>query len=316
MNCPGHGIFPSDMVTHVMDAVCKVKYQNLEKGTGFFGVICDRRKGFQLHGLFTNNHILDYPDLDEKLEATCILYREGRKWPLTLSKNNFCFTCRVLDATFISLTQQQVEEVKKYATFLQIRCGAVDSNTSGEEMGVMVVQYPHCGPQGQSHGKITKDMGCDFFHNASTEEGSSGSPVVDTRGNVVGIHKGYDDADNVAVKLQHVVDAVVKDHERGPTLIPKEPISFKKHAEKERILIKHGLVRAIENEPMVFRLENHEIWFERTAHFWYWTFDEPHPKERRWYHWRKVVQKLSLDGVVDEHRAIIQFLRDSGDKFL
>ena len=301
---------------YVMDAVCKVKCQNREKGTGFFGVICDGRKGFQLHGLFTNNHIFDYPDLDEYLKAKCILYREGREWPLTLSDNNFCFTCRVLDVTFISLTQQQEKEVEQYATFLQIRCGAVDSYTSGEGMGVMVVQYPNCGPQGQSQGQITSDRDCDFFHNASTEKGSSGSPVVDTKGNVVGIQKGHHDADNVAVKLQHVVDAVVKDHERGPTLIPKEPISFKKHAEKERVLNDHDLFRAIKNDPMVFRLENHEIWFEGTAHFWYWTSAEPNPKERRWCHWRKVVQKLSLDGVVDEHRAIIQFLRDSGDKFL
>ena len=76
VNCPVHEIFPPEVVTRVMDAVCKVKYQNREKGTGFFGIICDGRKGFQLHGLFTNNHIFDYPDVDEYLKAMWILYRE------------------------------------------------------------------------------------------------------------------------------------------------------------------------------------------------------------------------------------------------
>ena len=242
--------------------------------------------------------------------------KKGQEWPLTISDSNFCFTCPVLDATFISLTQQQVAQVEQNGKFLEILLGSVNRYTSEKIETVMVVQYPHGGRQGQSHGQITSDWHCDFLHNASTEVGSSGSPVVDTNGNVVGIHKGRHEAVNIAVKLKYVVDALMKDHTRGLTHIPREPISFQKHKEIEGILHGHGLFRATEADSVVFRLRHEDIWFQRTAHFWYWTSDSNH-LEGAWSHWRQIHPDLPLEDLVDDrHKEIIRFLKDSGDEFL
>ena len=132
---------------------------------------------------------------------------------------------------------------------------------------------------------------------------------------VIGIHKGRKDSFNLAVQVDYVIEAVQKDYKRGPSCIPREPINFTKHADLEKILREHGLDRMIPQDPLLFTLRDQNIWFERTAHFWYYTSTEPSSTARNWCEWRPISSNLPT-AEKDELRAIIQFLQDSADQFL
>ena len=196
-----------------------------------------------------------------------------------------------------------------------------DSKTATVGTDVIVMQYPGGTGEYFSQGKVHRVWGCDFYHTASTERGSSGGPLVNEDGNVIAIHKGRKETENlnVAVQVQYVIEAVFKDHcHRGRTHIPREPIGFSVVPDLEQVLNSKGLFRVDQSNQMQFKLNNVDIWFERTAHFWYWTPTDPREEKRTWCDWRQISPTSVLDAAGSEKidLALFRFLRDDGDKFL
>lgn len=311
----GQGLFRTDIIETTGNAVCKVE-SNEEQATGFLGVL--RAENAELYGLFTNHHVFGINDLSsDGFDIKCTFYKKNT-WVLEPGPDNFCFCCPVLDVSFVSLTREQTQTAKRLG--FNILSLMIDASNVGAycEQAIFVAHYPGFGEQCLSNGKIHSSWGCDFYHTASTRAGSSGAPVVNEKGMVIGIHKGTKETKdlNIAVQIRYVIEAVLKDYCRGCTRMLREPVSFMSHPSLEQELKDKGLTRVCDANSVLFKKQGQNMWFQRTAHFWYCTCTDPTETGRSWPEWRRVSPELFLNDMTLNDAAIIHFLLDSGDYFL
>ena len=308
----GSNLIPVPVIKRVSASVCQLELPD-GNATGFLGkFLCNNTL---IYGLFTNNHVLN-----EKMLADCDKYVylkfDFRKKKLRLRwKSTFRFTCPVLDVTFIHLedTATQLHE-----TF-ECKFLACDFNWMGkEEEQLLVVQNPQgCRDLQVASGSFYKKHGFDIFHKASTDYGSSGSPLVTLNGIVIGIHKKRaaenSDQYNVAVSTKAVLAAIC--HFKS---LPRKLVSNPKSLDSkyEDQILEQNLRQVKENckYGIIYQgSETHgsKIWFVPTSHGWYWTPTDP-LKEKLDVNWMSV-QSLKVTGdnykPTEENIKIIKWLR-------
>ena len=158
-----------------------------EGGTCFLGKFdvenpCGRPH--QVHGLFTAFHVLGEEEIRKRNEYTFTVTNQGlplreqrRDLPLRITENTFCFTCPLLDATFIEFDQQLVDKVydEHKSDFLHVYTGWHGPEGETE---FTILHYPRGRDQFFSHGHLEEWHGLHLFHSVSTEKGSSGAPVL------------------------------------------------------------------------------------------------------------------------------------------
>lgn len=277
---------PMSVVRSIEKSICKINVLDMGTGTGFFGMIhLDKRS---CYGLFTNNHVIGVNDLCSGIGIKCVLGTEGKD-KIQLPVDRYCFTCKLLDATFIEVTDQKREEiVSKGYTFMRIEVS--EPPAEGEQ--ILIFQHPRGGDLSVGVGVIGQSWGFDIHHKVSTDYGSSGSPLINTRGCVIGIHKERNVRlhCNVAVEMASVVRAIRKDiikrREYNDTM-PSDCTpdwTQPQFDQLERI----GL-RRVENNLFVSPAERFlgmvaitPIWFYWTYSFWYWTPTNPNSDVVNW----------------------------------
>ena len=178
-------------------SMCKISYENMKgetvKGTGFF---CEIDINFPIkYALFTNNHILNEFNIEigkkinfEYLEKSLFGYKMSKK-QIEITEKRLVFTNKELDYTCIELFESD-----GIYNFFEIEPDIFKyDNKYLVNNEIFILQYPNGTDLSFSYGKILSVKDNDIRHNASTEEGSSGSPIIKRCKNnyVIGLHSGF-----------------------------------------------------------------------------------------------------------------------------
>ena len=165
----------------VLKSVCKIIYKN-EFGTGFFIKLFKDDK--ELLCLMTNEHVIK-KEMVESREIIDVKYNYEQKWmKIKLDeKERYILYNKEMDITIIEIISK--DKIKdKY--FLLPNINKIDYINKD----IYIVQYPGGNDLSYSEGKIKDINNYELIYDASTQPGSSGSPILlkDTT-EIIGIHK-------------------------------------------------------------------------------------------------------------------------------
>ena len=161
------------------------------KGSGFF--IKFRRNNKPFYCLMTNQHVVT-SELTNKGENILIKYENEKKEKnIELNQKERIIICLKellnIDISIIEIIpKDQIDD----SYFLLPNTNYENNLESLLNKKIQILQYPGGKYLSISEGKISKKEDLIFYHNASTQKGSSGSPIFlkDEKG-VIGIHKGF-----------------------------------------------------------------------------------------------------------------------------
>ena len=206
-------IDPIDKTMKVAKGTVKIELSN-DKGlaSGFFLQLKRNNKNF--YCLMTNAHVVN-EDMIKNKEKIKIKYDiEGKELNLELNKEERIINCYKdfgYDISIIEIIPK--DEIKDKTYFLEPNTADCDDFIEKE---IQIIQFPDGNRLSLSKAKITEKFKiCDymFFHEASTENGSSGSPIVlknDDR--VLGIHKGAikGKKKNIGIFIGNIIESLKK----------------------------------------------------------------------------------------------------------
>ena len=181
-------------------SMCKISFETLDnkkgKGSGFF---CKLENFPFKYALFTNNHILNKFNMEigkkikfEYLEKSSSSFSGSsynlKEKELKITENRRIFTNKELDYTCIEL----FESDGIYDYFEIDPDIFKNDNKSLVGNDIFILQYANGDDISFSQGKILSIENNDIRHNASTVQGSGGSPIIKRckENYVIGIHSG------------------------------------------------------------------------------------------------------------------------------
>ena len=159
------------------------------KGTGFF---CEIDNYPIKYALFTNNHTLNENDI-----------KLGKNINIEYNNNNSCinkiikinekrkvFTNKDLDYTCIELNK--LDELGDIENYFKLDPILFNNKDNLKNSDIFILHYPLGNELSFSCGKILSLKNNIMKHSASTQEGSSGSPIIRRSKNnyIIGLHKG------------------------------------------------------------------------------------------------------------------------------
>ena len=177
-------------------AMCKIESLSKENkkqiGSGFF---CELNDFPIKYALFTNNHILDESDIEigntikiECLERSFLVLYNPNKKEIKITKERRVYTNKELDCTCIEILES--DGIKDFFK-IDSKIFKYNNNTL-KNNDIFILQFPKGNDISFSFGKIIALKDDKIIHNASTEGGSSGSPIIRRFDDnyVIGIHCG------------------------------------------------------------------------------------------------------------------------------
>jgi len=227
MNCSGSNIMK---IVNMENSIYLIKIGKFS-GTVFFIEISIPSSENPMRGLITNNHILNENclKLGESFEICKYKSNDNESIKIQINDKNFIFTSEFIDVTFIELNDEIIEKINPY--FLK------PSNKDNEiDELIHIFQFPKnefC----ISSGKIKEIHGLNYYHDVSTDVGSSGSPLLNGKYEVVGVHKSSikDKNVNVAVKYSEIEFAIRTLYDN------KDVYGIGKARESAKLLSKHEM---------------------------------------------------------------------------
>ena len=177
-------------------SMCKISYENMKgetvKGTGFFCEIGIPIK----YALFTNNHILNELNLEvgNTIHFECLELQNSInnssyiKKKIEITDKRKVFTNKELDYTCIELFESDgILDYFKIDPKL-FKCNK--NNLINND--IFILQYPNGNDLSFSYGKILSIKDNEINHSASTDDGSTGSPIIrrSEENNIIGLYYG------------------------------------------------------------------------------------------------------------------------------
>lgn len=257
-------------------------------GTGFFVKLKLLSENESVYGLVTCNHILNLKCLSKNFKFTIKFFdNEKKKFTINLNDSYFMFTSEFTDITFIEFNSDLINELNlKEADFLNL-C----NNNVSLDKNINIIKFL----SGKIADGTIESHGLFFCHTAKTEEGTSGSPLLNNNNEILGVHKGKINLNNndsnenkevnVAIKYS-IIDYIIRtlyinkdiikiDISKGtPKELSKDEleeleshglkiIQKKKKSNKVSSSSKIFMTSKIDSSPILY--------FYRTNHAWYWT---------------------------------------------
>ena len=175
------------ILNQMKKSVCKIKRKEI-KGTGFFAKLPYRSKYKKV--LITCEHILKEEDIINSNIITISINNEEQYKEINLGINRLKFTDKSLDITIIEIKEEDKIEEDNYIE-LDERYNLGQVRERYQKESLYILNYPKGEDIVVSYG-LAKDISDkEIFHTCSTEEGSSGSPILSLKSlNLIGIHKG------------------------------------------------------------------------------------------------------------------------------
>ena len=181
-------------------SVCKISYETLKgekgKGSGFF---CEIDNFPIKYALFTNNHVLNESNIEigstinfEYLELQkSYLFGSSYNFSqkeIKITENRKIFTNKILDYTCIELFKS--DNIKDYFK-IEPKLFKYEKNFF-KDNDIFILQFPKGNDISFSYGKILSINNSTIKHSASTDLGSSGSPIIRrSKDNyIIGLHYG------------------------------------------------------------------------------------------------------------------------------
>ena len=181
-------------------------YTNENKGTGFICKISDN-----LYVLITNNHILNEEDIEENKIIDISINNKSRK--IKMDKNRKKYTNEEIDITIIEIRQNE-DEIYEYLEIDEEDIKEKEDNLELEyrNKSIYMIHYPR-GELSLSCGVIKELKERKIIeHVCSTEEGSSGSPIMSLKTyKVIGIHYcgEKDKTKNYGIFIKYAIDKFI-----------------------------------------------------------------------------------------------------------
>ena len=167
------------------NSICRIISNDGQKGTGFFCRIPYNDNLIPF--LITNNHVLNESKISngKRLEFTI---NDGKKAiSFDIDDSRIKFTNKDLDVTFIEIkpNKDSIDCILDIDEEINTNLGNLYNNKS-----IYIMHYPKGNNINVSYGLSNKREGYNFWHLCSTEEGSSGSPILSLDSlRVIAIHK-------------------------------------------------------------------------------------------------------------------------------
>lgn len=308
-------------------------------GTGFFVKFSTSSENKPIYGLITCQHVLKSKHLNSGFEFKIIFKNINKEFKIKLNNSQFIFTSKLLDITFIQFTDELIDEFNlDRENFLTPYC--IDVPMDGKKnKNILVIQYPQGETLKFAVGDIDSINGFNYRHSISTQQGSSGSPLVSNNYEILGVHKAgeessnEDDNINYATKFSIIHYAICTLYNnRNRVGMDKAKLPPKKLSDEELEELKNMGLESKSNK--VFYLvpemnsssEFSDLYFYRTNHAWYFTKDLNDIDEKEKYKIKNLKRSQwtvinSFDEVnhfrISHHQKIvINFLLFSGFKYL
>jgi len=309
---------------YMKTSICSIKI-NMKLGTGFFIKLPIPSKEKPMYGIMTNNHVLNSECI--KPGNSFSVRTNIHQWNVILNENDFIFTSELLDVTFIQLTNSSFIE-SSVIYYLE-----PSFERYKEEDKIFIFQYPK-GNLSSAEGNIRSLSGFNYFHSASTEGGSSGSPLLNYETKVIGIHKAgiEQEKKNIATDINIIYYALrTLYNKKYINKIEKARAPARELSEDEiSELKKRGLKET--KYPNIYKcpyLKNSSqiLFFYRTNHAWYFTTqnkNEFNYKKFKIYHWNLINAYEPLEKAISHsdvklehhHKLIMMWLKLSELKYM
>ena len=173
------------ILEQLINCVCKIKVKGAS-GTGFF---CKIPLGNNevIPCLLTNHHVIDKQYYDQNKEINLLINDDKDIKSIDTNKKRITFFNEKYDISII-----QLQESDNIQNFLELDENLfIDKeNVYYVNKSVYVLQYPKGKNAMVSYGLLNQFNKFDINHTCSTDDGSSGSPILSLESNkVIGIHK-------------------------------------------------------------------------------------------------------------------------------
>ena len=194
-----------NIVQQMERGICKIKI-GIEQGTGFFCKIPFPNKENMLPVFITNNHIINKELFNEKIQIK--IKEEKNKKYINLNKNRKKYTNEKYDITIIEIIEE--DNINNYLELDDKILNDIVNNENENENEeyidetIYIIQYPE-GELSVSFGilnGIAKDKCYTLLHKSYTNEGSSGSPILNLQNKIIGIHKEGDKKNLILVNMK------------------------------------------------------------------------------------------------------------------
>ena len=174
------------ILEQMINCICKIKIREAS-GTGFFCKI-PLGKNESLNVLMTNYHILDEKYYEDNKEIHLLLNDEKEAFVIEQLTERKTYFNKGYDITIIELKEE--DGIKNFLE-LDDNLFKEKEKVFYEDKSIYVLQYPYGRNACVSYGLLINIEKNDIKHTCSTENGSSGSPILNLENNkVIAIHKG------------------------------------------------------------------------------------------------------------------------------
>ena len=189
------------IINQMKKNIFKICLNDGSKGTGFFCKIPFINENV-LNALITNNHVINL-----EMEKITISINNDKEIKVIELNNRIKYTNKEYDITIIEIKEK--DNINNYLE-LDENIMKKGSNKLYINNTIYIIQYPGGKQLGVSYGilyKIFEDKEYNFNHLCCTEEGSSGSPIINIINNkVIGIHKAAKNNYNIGLFINYAIE--------------------------------------------------------------------------------------------------------------
>ena len=200
---------PMNIANKVMKSICKIIIKGINKnniyGTGFFMKISN-----SLKFLITNYHVICPNVINQNIEVEIW---DQKKMKLNISNRYIKYFEKPKDITIIKI--KDTDSIYNDIEFLGYDSNYINGYNIYKNNDIFTVQYPLGKDAVIASGIIVDIDGYEFDHNISTDEGSSGCPIILLNNNinliqVIGIHKSgsYDENINSGTFIGELINYI------------------------------------------------------------------------------------------------------------